>query len=294
MQSSPFSVLPELRDCRRLFLMDHDIPVQIGVHDFERNGAQRLLFNVDLWVPFALSTPSRDRIDEVLDYDFIRQTIAARVASGHIDLQETLCDDLVATLLAHPSVRAVRVATCKPDVYPGLPGRGRGAICAQARRLTASGDHPFKKGDLHVDCPFKTALRVRGGSGASRGLGSAGFRAAPLGGRGGRHRRVPAGLSRLGPAGAAGAGCAVGHLPGQVPACRPEHRGPARHQDRPVRARSRRGLRLWLELQFHRGPSRHAQPGHLGRVRAASEVESAGRRRQRHAFASGPAAAWGV
>ena len=68
-------------------------------------------------MPLALSTPREDRLDEVLDYDFIRSTIAERVARGHIHLQETLADELLATLLAHPMVRAARVSTEKPDVY---------------------------------------------------------------------------------------------------------------------------------------------------------------------------------
>jgi dihydroneopterin aldolase len=46
------------------------------------------------------------------------------MAQGHVQLQETLCDDLVRTLLAHPSVRAVRVSTMKPDVYPDCEGVG--------------------------------------------------------------------------------------------------------------------------------------------------------------------------
>ncbi len=113
-----------LRDCRRLFLRDHEIRVNIGVHDFEKRGEQRLVVNVDLWVPLAVSTPRDDRLDEVLDYDFIRSTIAERVARGHIHLQETLADELLATLLAHPKVRAARVSTEKPDVYPDCAAVG--------------------------------------------------------------------------------------------------------------------------------------------------------------------------
>ena len=122
MQSLPFSAT--LRDCRRLFLRDHEIHVNIGVHDFEKQGEQRIVINVDLWVPLALSTPSEDRLDEVLDYDFIRSTVAERVARGHIHLQETLADELLATLLAHPMVRAARVSTEKPDVYPDCAAVG--------------------------------------------------------------------------------------------------------------------------------------------------------------------------
>ena len=115
---------PQLKDCRRLFLRDHEVMVGIGVHDFEKRGAQRLRINVDLYVPLALSSPVNDCIDEVVDYDFIRERIAERIVRGHIELQETLCDDLLAAMLAHPRVRAARVSTEKPDVYPDCVGVG--------------------------------------------------------------------------------------------------------------------------------------------------------------------------
>ena len=109
---------PRLADCRRLFLFFYEVRICIGAHDFEKHGEQRVLINVDLYVPLARSTPSRDDLTEVLDYDFIRRTIAERVARGHIQLQETLADDILQAMLAHPGVRAARVATEKPDVYP--------------------------------------------------------------------------------------------------------------------------------------------------------------------------------
>lgn len=115
---------PRLSHCRRLFLRDHEVMIHIGVHDFEKHGPQRVLINVDLYVPLALSRPKSDHIDEVVDYDFIRRRIAERVAQGHIQLQETLCDDLLSMMLAHPRVKAVRVATEKPDVYGDSAGIG--------------------------------------------------------------------------------------------------------------------------------------------------------------------------
>ena len=121
-----FSALshPALRACRRLFLQNYEVSINIGVHDFEKKGEQRVLINVDLYVPLAQSTPQADKLHEVVDYDFIRRTIAARVGAGHIELQETLCDDVADTLLTHPKVRAVRVSTEKPDVYPDCDAVG--------------------------------------------------------------------------------------------------------------------------------------------------------------------------
>lgn len=115
---------PQLMDCRRLFLRDYEIWINIGVHDFEKKGEQRVLINVDLFIPLALSTPTQDNLDEVVDYDFIRRSIAERVAKGHIQLQETLADDLLQVMLSHPRVRAARVSTEKPDVYPDCAAVG--------------------------------------------------------------------------------------------------------------------------------------------------------------------------
>ncbi|WP_034296349.1 dihydroneopterin aldolase [Herbaspirillum sp. RV1423] len=115
---------PELNDCRRLFLRNYEVLINIGVHEFEKKGEQRILINVDLFIPLAMSTPEKDQLQEVVDYDFIRSTIARRMAQGHIHLQETLCDDVVKAMLAHPKVRAVRVSTEKPDVYPDCDSVG--------------------------------------------------------------------------------------------------------------------------------------------------------------------------
>ena len=115
---------PQLSDCRRVFLQNFRIDANIGIYDFEKRGAQRTVMNVDLFTPLDATTPVHDKIAEVLDYDFIRDTIRDRIARGHINLLETLCDDVARALLAHPLVRAVRVATIKPDVYPDCDGAG--------------------------------------------------------------------------------------------------------------------------------------------------------------------------
>ena len=111
-------------DCRRLFLRNFAVSARIGVHDFELAAPQRLLVNVDLYVPLAQSTPASDALAEVVDYDFIRETVLRRINQGHVNLQETLCDDLLRSLLAHPGVRAARVSTEKPDVYPDCDAVG--------------------------------------------------------------------------------------------------------------------------------------------------------------------------
>lgn len=110
--------------CRRLFLRGLTVQAQIGIHAFEKEQPQRVILDIDLYVPLAATSPSQDSIAEVVDYDFVREVVQARLARGPIQLQETLCDDVLASLLAHPQVLAARVSTRKPDVYPDCDAVG--------------------------------------------------------------------------------------------------------------------------------------------------------------------------
>jgi dihydroneopterin aldolase len=106
---------PRLSNCRRMFLRNYEVQINIGVHDFEKKGEQRVLINIELYVPLEYSSPTQDKLHEVVDYDFMRDTVARRM---------TLCDDVLAAMLKHPHVRAARVSTEKPDVYPDCESVG--------------------------------------------------------------------------------------------------------------------------------------------------------------------------
>ena len=110
--------LPNLNQYRRLFLEDYEAEIYIGVYDHEKNAKQRVIINIDLYVPLNINTPKDDRLEEVVDYEFMRESIRTHTQRGHIHLQETLCDNLAAAMLAHPKVMAVRVSTSKPEAYP--------------------------------------------------------------------------------------------------------------------------------------------------------------------------------
>lgn len=113
-----------LSNCRRLFLKDYNVMINIGVHDFEKLGEQRVIINIDLYVPLKDNSPVGDELNEVVDYDFMRETIKEIVSQGHIQLQETLSDEIMQRMLAHPLVIAARVSTEKPDVYPDCASVG--------------------------------------------------------------------------------------------------------------------------------------------------------------------------
>ena len=101
---------------RRIFIRDFRIQVSIGIHDFEKEGPQTVVVNVDLLLEAAEATHG-DRIANVLNYDVVHDGIVALAKSRHFNLQETLVDAILTFCLTQPGVIEARVSTEKPDVY---------------------------------------------------------------------------------------------------------------------------------------------------------------------------------
>jgi dihydroneopterin aldolase len=108
---------------RRIMLEDFRLPVSIGIHDFERSAPQMVIVNVALELSDEMPDP-RDRIEDALDYDFIRAGIMAIIKNRHFNLQETLCQEILELVLARGGVRRAKVSTRKPDVYPDCKSIG--------------------------------------------------------------------------------------------------------------------------------------------------------------------------
>lgn len=101
---------------RRIFLRDFRLEVSIGIHDFEKEGPQTVVVNVDLVLEHE-GKAHNDRIANVLNYDTVHDGIAELAGSRHFNLQETLVDAILDLCLAQPGVIEARVSTEKPDVY---------------------------------------------------------------------------------------------------------------------------------------------------------------------------------
>ncbi len=101
---------------RRIFIRDFRLPVSIGIHDFEKQGPQTVVVNVELRLAPA-DRAHNDRIANVLNYDTVHDGIVALARSRHFNLQETLVEAILDLCLAQPGVVEARVSTEKPDVY---------------------------------------------------------------------------------------------------------------------------------------------------------------------------------
>ena len=93
-----------------------ELSIGLGIHAHERSAPQRVTLDVAMTCAYAEAP--EDRIDAVVDYDFLRERIHALAAGRHIELQETLCDRVAALALADPRVTRVRVRSMKLDIYP--------------------------------------------------------------------------------------------------------------------------------------------------------------------------------
>jgi len=107
----------------RILLESLEVQTDIGFHEFEVGAPQRLLVTVELWLEDA-TLPADDDPERAWNYDFLRQEIEEIARARRFNLQETLAHAVFARLAAFRGVRALRVRTSKPDIYPDAQGVG--------------------------------------------------------------------------------------------------------------------------------------------------------------------------
>ncbi|MBC8013977.1 MAG: dihydroneopterin aldolase [Methyloceanibacter sp.] len=105
----------------RVFMRDLVLDVEIGVYTNEKGVTQRVRFSVDVDVmPVTLALD--DDIARAFDYDTIVIGIKTIIARGHINLVETLAEEVARHCLAHPRAASVKVVIEKLDKEPGAVG----------------------------------------------------------------------------------------------------------------------------------------------------------------------------
>jgi dihydroneopterin aldolase len=111
-----------VRSCR-ILLDALEVQADIGFHEFEIGEPQRLLITVEIWLE-DVTPPTKDDPSQAWDYDYLRTEVRALAASGRYNLQETLAHAIYQRFAAMRGVKALRVATSKPDIYEEARGVG--------------------------------------------------------------------------------------------------------------------------------------------------------------------------
>ena len=107
----------------RIVLESLEVRTDIGFHEFEVGSPQRLLVSVEIWLD-DVSVPPGDDPERAWDYDFLRAEVQEISGSRRFNLQETLAHAVFDRLAAFRGVKALRVRTSKPDIYPDAHGVG--------------------------------------------------------------------------------------------------------------------------------------------------------------------------
>lgn len=108
---------------RKLFFRDLAIQAHIGINDAEQGRSQGVLVNITLYMG-SVARPRRDSIKEVFNYDQVRDALHKMIDGRHINLQETLVEEIADMCFGFDAVVAVRVSSEKTDVYDDCAGVG--------------------------------------------------------------------------------------------------------------------------------------------------------------------------
>ncbi len=100
-----------------------EVMTDIGFHDFEVGSPQRLLVSVEVWLDDP-HPPADDAAAGAWNYDHLRIEIERIAGSRRYNLQETLVREIYDWAASRAGVKAVRVSSAKPDVYPNAHGVG--------------------------------------------------------------------------------------------------------------------------------------------------------------------------
>jgi len=101
----------------RISLRDYEVEAEIGAFQTERGLTQRLMFNVVVEVR-AHAGPMDDDVDKIMSYDRITEAITDELASGRLNLLETLAEHVAERILAAPQAMRAFVRVEKLDRGP--------------------------------------------------------------------------------------------------------------------------------------------------------------------------------
>ena len=101
-----------------LFLEDIVRDVDIGVHDFEIGIPQKVRF--DIYVMMSdIQNPNNDDLNEVLNYEYLIDSLKDVLSLGRFSLLETLANRLLEEVSSPTCVKAASVVITKLEILDG-------------------------------------------------------------------------------------------------------------------------------------------------------------------------------
>ena len=108
---------------QHVFIRDLTLPALIGIYIHEKENPQPIRINLDLAVK-ANMTANKDRLADVVSYEEIADGVRKLIASGHVNLVETLAQQIADMCFSHQRVQTVRVRVEKLAVFEDAVSAG--------------------------------------------------------------------------------------------------------------------------------------------------------------------------
>ena len=113
----PLRIADARKRIRHVFVRDLELDANIGVYHREKGQMQPVRINLDLTVEETEGEVA-DKLENVVDYGAVVDGIKAILAGGHLNLVETLAEQVAAHCLADRRVKVARVRIEKLKVVP--------------------------------------------------------------------------------------------------------------------------------------------------------------------------------
>ena len=119
----PLKIANAQKNVRHVFVHDLVVEARIGIYRHEKQQSQRVRINLDLSVVDDYRMDA-DNIDDVVCYEEVVVETKAIIAAGHINLVETLAEQIAERILQMPKTLSVRVRVEKLDVLQDVGSVG--------------------------------------------------------------------------------------------------------------------------------------------------------------------------
>jgi 7,8-dihydroneopterin aldolase/epimerase/oxygenase len=119
----PLRIADAQNRIRHVFVRDLELKALIGVYGHEKGKPQPICVNVDLTVDEGTGAVA-DRLRNVVDYEKVVDAIRAIIARGHVNLVETLAEQVAEICLKDKRVLVARVRIEKLKAIAGAKSVG--------------------------------------------------------------------------------------------------------------------------------------------------------------------------
>lgn len=112
----PLSLASADQALRHVFVNNLRLDAEIGIHPHEQNIKQPVIISVDLTVTEE-AAPVGDQIESVLCYEGVVNIVRRVIDQGHINLVETMAEQIASACLADDRAQSARVRIEKPTAF---------------------------------------------------------------------------------------------------------------------------------------------------------------------------------